>query len=148
VLFVVPAGLVSAFDEVAGGLSSPPQDTASDTDRITSRIAATAASIGEPLKFSIFLTSSYILSYFPPARHSPNLNFQVLLVASFHSSALEAVFATGAGLVMYALAPIFTSTSGKLPSMSGSTSSRVTTLINLPVTLTLVPSILAKFSTL
>ena len=40
-------------DEV--GVDSSPQDTASDTAIITRIRAATAASHGEPLKFSIFL---------------------------------------------------------------------------------------------
>ena len=57
---LVPEGLVSAFEDVAGVVSSPPQETARDTESITSRIAATAASKGEPLKFSNFLTITFI----------------------------------------------------------------------------------------
>lgn len=66
VVLVVPVvplvleGCVSAFEEVAGVVSSPPQEMARDTESITSRIAATAASKGEPLKFSNFLTISFI----------------------------------------------------------------------------------------
>lgn len=57
---VEPEGLVSAFEEVAGGVSSPPHEIARDTESITSSMAATAANNGDPLKFSNFLTSSFI----------------------------------------------------------------------------------------